>query len=275
MTNGMGFPLIEHHLPTMMEFVSGLVQDYRSGGMQSWEMMAGRVHSFFTPAMLAEVDAVAPGWREMSLYANGATLVHVLCVFTGLLTCPEFEHASNTQQELMKWIILFHDIAKKMRNGQRDHTHGFRSAAQTGAILPRIGFAVTAEYDCLFKEWFALVNTAITKRDGVMDCVQDNRKLPAIIDGIEHLFGHGTPAALVVKTVLLHFSINVVAEWPQVAPLTEIEIKKYVDRELFPLLKMMTLADSDGWTLFDPPTRERYRQETLAVFGGLGPILGA
>ena len=272
MTNDVGFPLVETHLPLMTGFVSGLAQDYRSGGIQSWEMMAERVHAFFTPDMLDEVDAVAPGWRDMSSYANGATLVHVMCVFTGLLTCPEFQHASNTQQELMKWIVLFHDIAKEVRTGQRDHTHGFRSAAKTGAILPRVGFPVTAEYDSLFKEWFALANTAITKRGVTTDRIHDNGKLPGVIGGIERLFGHDTPAALIVKTVLLHYSINVVEEWPQVAPLTEIEIRQYLDIELFPLLKMMMLADNDAWTLFDPSTRERYRQETLAVFGELGSI---
>jgi hypothetical protein len=274
MTNDTGFPLIESHLPEMTAFVSGLAQDYRSGDIQSWEMMAERVHAFFTPDMLDKVDAVAPGWRDMSSYANGATLVHVMCVFTGLLACPEFQHVSNTEQELMKWIVLFHDIAKEVRDGQRDYTHGFRSAARTGAILPRVGFPVTTEYDRLFTEWFTLANTAITKRGKTTVYIHDNRKLPEIIDGIERLFGHDTPAALIVKTVLLHYSIDVVDEWPQVAPLTEIEIRQYLDIELFPLLKMMMLADNDGWALFDPPTKERYRQETLAVFGKLEPIFG-
>jgi hypothetical protein len=266
MTNDTGFPLIESHLPKMMAFVSGLAQDYRSGDIQSWEMMAERVHAFFTPDMLDKVDAVAPGWRDMSSYANGVTLVHVMCVFTGLLTCPEFKHASRSQQALMKWIVLFHDIAKEVRNGQRDYTHGFRSAAKTGAILPRLGFPITTEYDSLFKKWFTFTNAAITEWDETTVYMHDNRKLPEIIDGIERLFGHDTPAALIVKAVLLHYSIDVVEEWPQVAPLTEIEIKQYLNIALFPLLKMMMLVDNDGWELFNLSTKERYRQETLAVF---------
>ena len=273
MTNDTDFPLIKSHLPKMMAFVSGLAQDYRSGDIQSWEMMAERVHAFFTPDMLDKVDAVAPGWREMSSYANGVTLVHVMGVFTGLLTCPEFKQASSTQQELMKWIVLFHDIAKEVRNGQRDYTHGFRSAAKTGAILPRVGFPVMAEYDSLFKAWFRLTNTAITKQGKTTAYIQDNRKLPEIIDGIERLFGYDTPAALIVKTVLLHYSIDVVEEWPQVAPLTEVEIRQCLNIALFPLLKMMMLVDNDGWELFNPATKERYRQETLAVFEKLERII--
>jgi hypothetical protein len=183
-----------------------------------------------------------------------------------LLTCPEFQHAASTQQALMKWIVLFHDIAKEVRDGQRDYTHGFRSAAKTGAILPSIEFPVMGDYDRHFKAWFTLTNTAITKRGETTVYMQDNRKLPEIIDGIERLFGHDTPAALIVKTVLLHYSIDVVEEWPQVAPLTEIEIKQYLNIALFPLLKMMMLVDNDGWELFNLSTKERYRQETLAVF---------
>lgn len=269
------FPLIEDHLPRMMDFVSDLTQEYCAGGIQSWEEMAERAHTFFTPEVLAEVNAVAPGWREMCSYADGITLVHVLCVFTGLLTCPEYESASTVQRALMKWIVLCHDIAKGVRSGQRDHTHSFRSAAATGAIVRRVGFPVTAEYDNLFDKWFELVNAAFTQRAGMMDAIQDNCKLPAIIGGIERLFGHSTPAALIVKTVLLHTSITVVSEWPQMAPLSERETRDHVDRELVPLLKMMTLADSDGWSLFDPSTRERYRQETLAVFGELASASSA
>ena len=269
MTDNVGFPLIETHLPQMMAFVSGLAQLHRSGRIQSWQMMAERVHAFFTPDVLDAVDAVAPGWRDMSTCSDGITLVHVMCVFTGLLESPEFEDASHAQRELMKWIVLFHDIAKDLRGGRRDQTHGFRSAALAGATLPRLGFPATDEYDSLFQEWFALTNGAVTRRGEGTDYIHDNRQLPGIIDGIERIFGSNTPAALIVKTVLLHFSISVVEEWPQVAPLTETEERQYLDPELLPLLKMMMLADNDGWTLFDPPTRESYRQETLAVFDRL------
>jgi hypothetical protein len=212
MTNDTGVPTIEFYLPEMIAFVSGLAQDYQLGDIQSWQMMAERVHSFFTSDMLDEVDAIAPGWRDMSSYADGVTLVHVMCVFTGLLRCPEFQHAPSTQQELMKWIVLFHDIAKEVRDGQRDLTHGFRSAAKTGAILPRIGFTVTTEYGSLIEDWITLTNTAITKQGKSSVYVQDNRRLPEIIDGIDRLFGHNTPAALIVRTVLLHMSIDVVEE---------------------------------------------------------------
>ena len=273
MINETSFPTIEYHLPEMMAFVSGLVQDFQSGDIRSWETITERTQSFFSSDMLDKIEAIAPGWRDMASYANGMTLVHVICVFTGLLLCPEFEQASNIQRELMKWIVLFHDIAKEVRNRKGDRVHGFRSAAKAGATLPEIGFAATAEYDSFFDEWFILTNTAITKGGETSVYIQDNRKLPEIIAGIDRLFGYSTPAALIIKTVLLHMSLTVVEDYPTASPLTEIEIRQYLDNELFPLLKMMMLVDSDGWELFRQPIRERYRQETLAVFERLESIV--
>jgi hypothetical protein len=275
MTDDTKFPSLESHLPDMMDFVSALAQDYQAGDIDSWPIMAERVHLFFTPDRLNKVDALVPGWRNMASYAAGATLVHVTSVLTALLLCPEFQHASHTQQALMKWVVFFHDIAKEVHRGRRDFTHGFRSAAMTGATLPGIGFAVTAEYDHLIKDWIALTNSAMIKRGKKPVYVQDNRRLPEIINGIERMFGYHTPPALIVKTVLFHMSINVLKEWPQATSLTETEIRQYLDLELLPLLKVMMLVDNDSWAFFDPPTKEHYQQETLDVFRELRRIITA
>jgi len=45
-----------------------------------------------------------------------------------------------------------------------------------------------------------------------------------------------------------------------------IERKNYFDKELTPLLRVMHLADGEGWLLFDPENREPGRVDTLAVF---------
>ena len=267
------FPTVENCLPEMMGFVSELVTGYQAGEIQSWSTVAERVHTFFTPEMMDEVETVVPGWRKMASYADGMTLVHVMVVYTGLLTGPEYQQASGTQQQLLKWIVLFHDIAKQVRGGRGDHIHGFWSAAMSGATLPKIGFAVTPNYDSDFDQWFAFVNTAITESNTTSEFIQDNSKLPKIIEGINQLFGHNTPAALIVKTVLLHMSINVIDEYPNTAPLTESEAVEILDDKLLPLLKAMMLADSDGWNLFRQPVRERYRNDILKVFDRLEAII--
>jgi hypothetical protein len=260
------FPSIEFHLPDVMNFVSALAQGYQSGDINCWRIMEEKVHTFFSLDKLDKVNAVAPRWRDMASYADGTTLIHVMSVFTALILCPEFQQASKTQQELLKWIVFFHDIAKEIQQGPRDFTHGFRSAAMAGETLPGVGFAATSEYDNLIDDWVTLVNAAMTKQDKTSVSIQDNRKLPEIVNGIERLFGHNTPGALIVRTVLLHTSIDVIKDWPQAAPLSEIEIRGYLDFELIPLLRVMMLVDNDGWALFNHSTKERYRQETLTVF---------
>jgi hypothetical protein len=90
--------------------------------------------------------------------------------------------------------------------------------------------------------------------------------LPVILSGIEKMFGRDTPAALIVKGVLFHMSIDVVRGWPQAAPMTAEEIKRYIDRSLLPLLKVMMLADNEGWSIFYPDARAEQRQDTLAAF---------
>jgi hypothetical protein len=102
--------------------------------------------------------------------------------------------------------------------------------------------------------------------------IPDNRYLPPIVDGIDRLFGVDTPAGLILRAILLHTAVTVLAQWPQAAPLTEAEEARYLDAALLPLLKMMMLADSDGWELFTG-NREPFRAETLAVFDRLGAAL--
>lgn len=266
-----GFPTIDQHLPGMMAFAASLARDYQSGELSSWQALTQRVNAFFTPAMLDQAESVAPGWRQMASYAKGLTQVHVMCAFIGLLTCPEFKRASRTQQELAKWVVLFHDIAKHVEPGKSDHTHAFRSATNAAAALPIIGFAVPADHASHFDEWSSLVraaNTQLGERHAAF-LIQDNAQLPRIIEGIGQLFGQASPAALIIKTVLLHHSLTMLEQYPVAAPLTRYETEYYLDPDLLDQLKLMSLADSDGWELFLPPTRERYRQLTLAVFDKL------
>jgi hypothetical protein len=79
------------------------------------------------------------------------------------------------------------------------------------------------------------------------------------------MFGDNTPASLILKTVLLHQSINM-NFWPPAAPISNEEVRAYVDRELAPLLLVMNLSDNDGWNLFYADAREKARLDTVQVF---------
>lgn len=258
------FPSFDVHLSDLNQFILELVETYKAGKMESWDDLEKRVNLFFTSEKMEEMERTIPGWRKMASYEEGVTLIHVMCVFLGLYMMPEFLSMTNVQQQLMKWVILLHDVEKEPQEEKRDHAHAFRSAVTAARILPRLGFPVTAEYDSLINEWSEFTSSAITKHENSLDIIQDNRKLPEILNGIGNMFGHNTPAALIIKTILFHLSVDMKL-WPPAAPLTDEEVTKYFDRELILILKVMNLGDGEGWSMFDV-SRETLRNDTLEAF---------
>jgi hypothetical protein len=170
--------------------------------------------------------------------------------------------------------VLFHDLEKEPQYPKRDLTHGFRSAATTGKILPRLGFPIGVDREDELKAWVFLTPEAIVYNPTLDDNVQNNVKLPGILDGLERIFGLNTSSTLIIKTVLFHMSINVLEEWPQAAPLTDAEIRSYIDAPLFPLLRVMMVVDNDAYAFFDAPTKARHRAETLATFNRVAALCG-
>ena len=78
------------------------------------------------------------------------------------------------------------------------------------------------------------------------------------------MFEHNTPAALIIKTILFHLSVDM-EPWPPVTPLTQEEVARYFDADLVTLLKAMNLGDSEGWSMFES-SRESLRNATLVAF---------
>ena len=88
------------------------------------------------------------------------------------------------------------------------------------------------------------------------------------------MFGEDASAGLIVKGILLHMSITIISNWPQAASLTKAEVKKYIDSALAPLLKVLMLADNDGWAMFHPG-RQQQRLETLDAFQKIEEIISS
>ena len=260
------FPYFDDRMAGLNQFILYLVDEYHDGKINTWDDLDERVKTFFTSEKMDEIEETAPGWKKMASFADGRTLTHVTCVFLGLFMLPEFQSLTEGQQQLAKWIVLFHDIEKISITGKRDSMHMFRSAVTTAYTLPAIGFTVTGIYQILINSWGQHTNFAfISKDNSPEEQMPDNRKLPEIISSIDNMFGENTPAALIIKGVLLHQAIDVVKDWPQPAPLTDKEAKLYINKDLVPLLKVMHLADNDGWTMFGPG-HEAYAKEIRKAF---------
>lgn len=264
MNSASAFPAFDIYLAGLNQVILELVEAHNAGKIKSWDDLEEKVNAYFTPEIMDHTETLVPGWRKMASYVDGVTLVHVMCVFLGLYMMPEFLSMTSEQRQMMKWIILFHDIEKEPQKGKRDHAHAFRSAVTAARTLPKLGFPVRSEYDLLINIWSDLTRSAIIRSEELQDYVQDNLKLPEILDGIERMFGRGTPTALVIKTILFHLSIDM-QPWPPAAPLSDEEVRSYLDSELVLLLRAMNLGDSEGWNMFKPD-RESLRMATLDAF---------
>ncbi len=266
-------PGFDERIPELDAFIHNLVELYQAGKINAWEDLESLVRDFFDPSRMDRLESLVPGWRKMASYADGITLVHVMCVFLGMSMLPEFLHLSSHQQQLMKWVILFHDIDKFHIRGKKDTLHAFHSGVVTANRLPALGFSFSDQYPELIRPWSEYTAQAFLPGVGETPPTPDNRKLPRILQGIEQLYGKDTSAALIVKTVLLHISLHVDDQYPTPAPLTMEEAQLYINSDLFPLLRVMMLSDNEGWSMFDPETRARQRRDTLAAFKAVGKLI--
>ena len=273
MNIALGFPSFDERLPELDRFIMKLTKDYTAGNITSWENLDELVKKFFTPEQMKKIEGIAPGWKKMAAYAEGITLTHVSCVFLGMFMLPEFQSLTHRQQQIAKWIILFHDIDKFHTRGKRDTMHAFRSGIIAAKDLPSIGFPVTDEYYELIDSWSKLTYNAFIDQGEDLAPKPNNRKLPEILMGISRLFGENTPAALIVKTVLLHISLNVDINYPTPSPLSVVEIERYIDPIVFPLLRVMMLSDNEGWSMFDPEVRAQQRNDTLRSFAHIKSLI--
>jgi hypothetical protein len=257
---------IPEKLPALWLFLEQLSTGVQAGTISSTAQLIERCQEFYTAERMAEIEAVVPGWQHMASFEHGKTLWHINVAMVALLQLDEYRSMSPSQQTVQQWVVFLHDVAKEPVGG-RDHRHSFRSAAQVGRIMPQLGFPVTAAYPSEFQDWFNLTDTATWFDEAQGLEIQDNSKLPSILSGAKRIFAEPTRTA--VSAIALHQSITSLAAWPVQAPLTDDQVMAYVDQDIFTALLALTLADSGGWNLFDPPTLESMYKETRAVFRDL------
>lgn len=270
----MTIPRVTDALPELISFSDFLAQQCSKGRITNWSLFSESVRAFFTPALMAKVDQVVPGWKKMGSYADQQTLIHVMGALMALILLPEFKQTDTDQKTLLIWMVLFHDIAKIAQPGTHDYLHGFRSAAITGKALAALGFPTSPDFPELINSWYDLTYNGIAVREDTGESIQDNRKLPEITSGIDRMYGLKAPAGLIIKSVLLHISLPIDPGYPTVAPLSDDALPRYVDLPSFPLCKMMALVDADAWNLFNPDNRQSQRRLTDAFFDRLAARIG-
>jgi len=267
MTQPQNLPAFDVKFGDVNRFIHSLVDRFNKGELRTWDDLDDKVGSFFTEAQINNIENLIPGWRKIASDENGITQAHTMCAMLGLFMMPEFQALTTTQQKIAQWIVFLHDIGKTNINGRGDAFHAFRSAIISARALPGLGFSTTNLFSTRINEWSEFVNSSKYEiENGHGGYMPDNTRIGDIFTGIYILFGKDSPAALILRGITLHQSISGVKAWPQTAPLNEEQVQSLIDKELLPLLKVMHLADCEGWTLFKPEIRALQRKEMLEAF---------
>lgn len=265
-------PQFDKHFAFLDRFIQELVEEFQAGHLSSWDELEMRCDLFYTPAVMDAIEGKAPGWKMMSSYTGGITRTHVTCVFLGMYMLKQFQSLSFEEKQIVKWIVLFHDIGKFHIQGKKDTLHAIKSAVIAAKSLPGLGFPITDRYQTLIEDWSASSLAAYIPEEHFLK--PDNQKLPGILAGIDELFGEHSPASVIVKVILLHISLAVDKNYPTPSPLTDHEIKQMIDAQWLPLLIVMYLADNDGWSLFHPDFRNQQQRDTLEAFKTIQNLVG-
>lgn len=266
------FPRIEQCLPELMTFIGNLSREIELCNTVTVSKAQESIIAFFDTEQLQKLQATTPDWSELIAHDQGKTLTHVMLAMASLSFHTEFEESSPEEQNIIRWALLFHDIAKRSEF-ERDLTHAFRSAVVLARSLPSIGLEVPASYFQNFHGWAELTLGATLQPPDSDRVVQDNQRLPEILAGLEVMLENHTAARMVIKLVLLHHSINILQDWPQASALTDTQVLQLFDAQLLQLIRIMVLADNDGWELFNAHNCTRYREETRSVFRHLQTLV--
>ena len=254
---------LETRVPKFMRLVDSAIQQYHYGVNEidlNYFILKGA-----TPGIMDEVEQENTGWKDMAALRDGETLIHTIRALVALMTNPEYQNAPVGKKRNVQWAIVLHDLAKKPvdpKTGEkiRDAIHPFRSAVLAAEILPNHGFSVTDQYAQTISPWGKYTNEVIIT-GGKGRPIHDNRKLPGLIDGIDQMFARNSSASIIVTSILFHQSLNLLKQWPDAAPLTDQEMKQYIDHNLLSVLGPLVKADSDSWQLFNPKNRAKFNRQ--------------
>lgn len=262
------FPRFDVALPALAGFIRDMTRRIQLHEIDTTGKAERLIDDFFTAEQLNRLDEVALGWSELNDYDGRKTLYHVITALASLPFYPEYNNASTLQQTMISWAVLYHDIAKRSAF-EKDCSHSFRSAVIAAQSLQLTGVALPETYYTDLESWSELTLKAV-KGSKV-----DNQSLPVIMDQLDSMLGQHSASNRIVKIILLHHSIDILKDWPQSDPLSETEVMQMFDVELLQLMRIMLLADSDGWELFHADTCQHYRVETRAVFDRLQKLIAA
>ncbi len=271
MTTLIDIPDFDVAMPVLSAFIVKLNSRIGLREIDSADSAEQTIDAFFTDDLKNNLETSAPGWSQLLDHDGTRTLCHVVTALASLPDYEEYNEADTKQKTIITWALFYHDIAKRSAN-QRDTCHAFRSAVVAANNFCRGHADLADSFKNKVDAWSeTTLNAAQSEPDN--DTATNNANLIEIIQQLDLLFAPHSTANLIVKVILLHHSINTLQDWPQVNPLTDNEILLIFNAELLQLMRLMFLADSDGWELFHAERSVDYRSQIRSVFDRLERLI--
>jgi hypothetical protein len=241
---------VAEKIPRVWALSNEIASGMQAGKYSEWDVLMDHLSPLVEPDFIDEIDRTIPGWRKIATLHKGVTAKHTLLVLSSCLNLTEYQQAGPQTQRELEWSAVLHDLDKeKVRS---DTAHPFRSAAVVNRIMPMLGFALRTGLNPAYPELWSQLVLASQRADGDR-MIHDHTRLRYIIAGLHDCWGEGTPAARILKAILLHQSLPALKDWANAVLLTDEELAYSLTLADMEVLGPLMIADSDSWNIFDEP----------------------
>lgn len=210
-----------------------------------------------------EFQLFSEEWNCLKKSKSQSINRHIIRFFVQIFHDDDFKNLQENTKNLILWTSLLHDIGKRgfpyIQNSDRDPFHSFTSGALALKIISR--YVKIEKIDKINALSDFIKNAFIIKTDINNNSLEycDTSKLDQILCDLEIIFKRNTDLYLMIKLILLHQSLDVISDYPPMAPLSEEQVCNYCDIEFIKLLKILCVADSTSYHLNSPEEMNYYQ----------------
>jgi len=208
-----------------------------SDAMERWEIQRDYFAQFYP-----EIEKVIPMWTWLNTQLNGRICFHTLRMLYCTLNDKNYLLLSPEKQNVIKWTIILHDIAKRnvptFKEDKKDPAHPYNSA-----IVALDVFNSLSEYKETFSQAKIKLLQEKIKASIIDDYIPDLKELGNILEQAKDIFVSSHFCYLVFKLIIMHQALPYFNTADQPVYLTDEEIKKYCDVEFLQLMKIIATND--------------------------------
>ena len=203
-------------------------------------------------------------WEDLKQQNSGFVAVHSLLVLWQAMKDPLYKELSKSDQNIIKWATLLHDLrklSKPMIEG-KDHVHPFKSGNSVLEVFKSLNFfpfTPGSDKEMTFIQASRLISESVQPLNqdaekGVPLCTQVHSH-HNLVEIFYYLWDEGLCPRdsffdLVFRCVLFHQSLDGLKKYEPEVSLTSKEQARFCDPHFFDLIKIVMIADSGSYCIF-------------------------